>query len=164
MRRSLVVASLVLGACHPTTPAAPRQTLSGIGQPIPTTYCQSTQPPTALPPPRAVLARSEAELAAEVACPNGPTLAQRLELDFKSQYVIVVTITTRAGGYARIHRVDDDGATLTVVAEQVSGGCSGTQQPTRQETFTLLVAPKDRKVRVELLPPQPGPTCHPSLS
>lgn len=62
---------------------------------------------------------------------------------FKSQYVIVVTITTRAGGYARIHRVDDDGTTLTVVAEQVSGGCSGTQQPTRHETFTLLVAPEE---------------------
>lgn len=164
MRRTLVVASLVLGACHAAPPKAPPMTLSGIGQPIPRTHCLSTQPLNELAPPRATLARSEPELAVEVDCPNGPTLAQRLELDFKSQYVIVVTITTRAGGYARIHRVDDDGATLTVVAEQVSGGCSGTQQPTRHETFTLLVAPKNRKVRVELLPPQPGPTCHPSLS
>lgn len=74
-----------------------------------------------------------------------------------------MTIVSRSGGRAHITRVADDGKTLVVIAEQSSGGCSGTQLPTNVEAFTVLVPAAPRNVRVELQS-IPGPTCDPRLS
>jgi hypothetical protein len=156
----LAVGAVACGHTKPHSAASPPR--NEIGVQIPVGFCALAKPANISP--RITLARTEAELAAEVVCPGGPSLAQRLNVEFSAHYVVVATVTTLQGGSATIVRIDDDGATLTVIAQQVGGGCSGIAQPTNQQTFTILVPPKARAVRIEVALPAPGPPCDPRLS